>query len=912
MIYSKSTLLFLEFKVNNKDKTNIRKGDNMQNLGLNEIRERYLSFFESKGHLRLPSFPLVPQNDASLLLINAGMAPLKPYFTGKETPPRKRVTTCQKCIRTPDIERVGKTARHATFFEMLGNFSFGDYFKKEAIAWAWEFVTQDLKLPTDRLWVSIYEEDDEAFEIWTKEIGVSEDRVIKLGKEDNFWEIGTGPCGPCSEIYYDKGEEAGCGQPDCAVGCDCDRFVEFWNLVFTQFDKDEQGNYNRLANPNIDTGMGLERLAAIMQGVNSLFEVDTVKNIMTHVSKLAGVQYKTNDKTDVSLRVITDHIRSTTFMVSDGILPSNEGRGYVLRRLLRRAARHGKLLGIDKPFLYEVAETVINESKEAYPELEKKKEYIKKVIKVEEERFDETIDQGLSILNQYVDELKNENSRILSGDKAFKLYDTYGFPIDLTKEILIEHGIDVDEEGFNQEMNLQRERARAARQDMDAAGWNDNVFARMDKSIHTQFIGYFQFASVSRVLAIVKDDQEVDTLSKGNTDIKDQITIILDQTPFYGESGGQVGDTGILENNHVKIKVIDCKKLGDGKILHICKLESGIVSKGDEVKAVIDLERRKAISRNHTATHLMQKALRNTLGEHVAQSGSQVAPDRLRFDFSHYAAMTKEEIDKVEKEVNKVILNSLPIDAKEMPIEEARKMGATALFGEKYGDVVRLVKMGEYSLELCGGCHLTNTSQVGMFKIISESGVAAGTRRIEAVTGFGALDYVEQKEKLLEQIATIVKSSPSDVTKKVETLINELKTSQKEVESLRSKLARSSANDIMSNVVKVKGIKTVTARMDELNIDGLRNMGDTLKDKLGSGVVILATANDGKVNFVAMATKDVVAKGIHVGNIIREVAKITGGGGGGRPDMAQAGGKDASKIDDALNQVTSLIEQQIK
>ncbi|MBZ4645555.1 MAG: alanyl-tRNA synthetase [Clostridia bacterium] len=879
----------------------------MQKLGLNEIRERYLSFFESKGHLRLPSFPLVPQNDPSILLINAGMTPLKPYFTGKEVPPRKRITTCQKCIRTPDIERVGKTARHGTFFEMLGNFSFGDYFKREATAWAWEFVTQDLKLPVDRLWVSIYKEDDEAFEIWTKEVGVAPDRIVRMGKEDNFWEHGTGPCGPCSEIYFDRGEEAGCGDPNCAVGCDCDRFVEFWNLVFTQFDKDEQGNYNRLPNPNIDTGMGLERLAAIMQGVNSLFEVDTVKNIMEHVSKVAGVKYKEDPKKDISLRVITDHIRSTTFMVSDGILPSNEGRGYVLRRLLRRAARHGKLLGIEKPFLYEVAETVINESKEAYPELEEKREYIKKVIKVEEERFDETIDQGLNILNQYIAELKEANQKILSGDKAFRLYDTYGFPIDLTREILAEQGMGIDEEGFNHEMNEQRERARAARQEADSAAWGNDVFSKMDRNISTQFTGYFQFASISRVLAIIKGNTEVDKASKG-----EQVTILLDQTPFYGESGGQVGDTGVLESNNVKIRVLDCKKQGEGRFLHICEIESGEVSKNDEVKAVIDLERRKAISRNHTATHLLQKALRNVLGDHVAQSGSQVAPDRLRFDFSHYSAMTKEEIDKVEREVNRVVLDSLPIEAKEMPIEEAKKMGATALFGEKYGSIVRLVKMGDYSLELCGGSHLTSTSQVGAFKIISEGGVAAGVRRIEAVTGLEALDYFANKEKALEEVAVILKSSPSDIVKKAEALVNELKTSQKEVENLRNKLVRSSADDILSKAVHVKGIKVVTARMDELDMDGLRNMGDTLRNKLGSGVVALATGNEGKVNFVVMATKDVVAKGIHAGNIIKEVAKTAGGGGGGRPDMAQAGGKDVSKIDEALNKVIGLIEQQIK
>ncbi|NLY44077.1 MAG: alanine--tRNA ligase [Clostridiaceae bacterium] len=879
----------------------------MQKLGLNEIREKFLSFFESKDHLRLPSFPLIPQNDASLLLINAGMAPLKPYFTGKEIPPRKRVTTCQKCIRTPDIERVGKTARHATFFEMLGNFSFGDYFKREATKWAWEFVTKELELPVDRLWVSIYEEDDEAFDIWTKEVGVSPERVVRMGKDDNFWEIGTGPCGPCSEIYFDRGEEAGCGSPDCAVGCDCDRFVEFWNLVFTQFDKDEQGNYNPLANPNIDTGMGLERIAAIMQGVGSLFEVDTVKSIMEHVSRIAGVKYKENPKTDVSLRVITDHIRSTTFMVSDGILPSNEGRGYVLRRLLRRAARHGKLLGIEKPFLFEIADTVIDASREAYPELEEKRKYIQKVIKVEEERFNETIDQGLNILNQYIDELKEKNEKVLSGDKAFKLYDTYGFPIDLTREIIAEQGIELDEEEFNREMEAQRERARSARQDAASAGWDDNVFSRMDKSITTQFIGYFQFESVSRVLAIISGNEEVESASQGR-----QVTILLDKTPFYGESGGQVGDTGVLENDDVLIKVVDCKKLGDGKILHICEVEKGVISKGDEVKAVIDVERRKAITRNHSATHLLHKALRRVLGEHVVQSGSLVTPDHLRFDFSHFAPMTKDEIDRVEREVNRVVLDSLPIKAEEMPIEEAKKKGAMALFGEKYGSVVRLVTMGDYSLELCGGCHLTSTSQVGSFKIVSESGVAAGVRRIEAVTGLGALNYYASREQLLEDLAVVLKTNVNDVVKKAESVVLELKESQKEIEKLRNKLTQESVDKILAGAVEIKGIKVATARMDALDMEGLRNMGDALRAKMGSGVVVLASGGEGKVSFVAMATKDVLPKGIHCGNIIREVAKTAGGGGGGRPDMAQAGGKDVSKINEALQKVAGLVEQQIK
>jgi alanyl-tRNA synthetase len=727
-----------------------------------------------------------------------------------------------------------------------------------------------------------------------------------MGKEDNFWEHGTGPCGPCSEIYFDRGPEAGCDDPNCKVGCDCDRFVEFWNLVFTQFDKDDQGNYHPLPRPNIDTGMGLERLAAIMQGVGSLFEVDTVKNIMEHVSKVAGVRYKDSAKTDVSLRVITDHIRSTTFMVSDGILPSNEGRGYVLRRLLRRAARHGKLLGVEKPFLHDVAETVITESKEAYPELEEKREYIKKVIKVEEERFDETIDQGLNILNQYIGELKENNQKVLSGEKAFKLYDTYGFPVDLTIEILAEQNMEIDEDGFNKEMNEQRERARAARQDSDTAAWGGDAFSTLDQNVSTQFIGYFEFASISAVLAIVKDDKEVDKASEG-----EQVKIILDKTPFYGESGGQLGDIGTLESDTVKIKVLDCKKQGEGKYIHICEIESGEVKKGAELKAVIDLERRQSISRNHSATHLLQKALRNVLGEHVAQAGSLVTPERLRFDFSHYSGMTKEELEKVENEVNKVILDSIPVEAKEMSIEEAKKMGATALFGEKYGNIVRLVKMGDYSLELCGGCHINATSQVGTFKILSEGGVAAGVRRIEAVTGLEALKVYKENEQALNEVAAVLKSGAADVVKKAETVVSDLKAAQKEIESLRNKLASGAADDILSKTVEVKGVKVITARMDDLDMDGLRNMGDTLKDKLGSGVVVLATGKDGKVNFITTATKDVVGKGIHAGNIIREVAKTAGGGGGGRPDMAQAGGKDVSKIDQALSIVVELVEKQV-
>jgi alanyl-tRNA synthetase len=879
----------------------------MKKLGLNEIREKYLAFFKSKDHLRLSSFPLVPKNDPSILLINAGMTPLKPYFTGQEEPPHKRVTTCQKCIRTPDIERVGKTARHATFFEMLGNFSFGDYFKREAIAWAWEFVTEVMEMPIEKLYVSIYENDNDAFEIWSKDIGIPKEKIVRLGKEDNFWEHGLGPCGPCSEIYYDRGIEYGCGNENCEVGCDCDRFIEFWNLVFTQFDKDENGNYNSLPNPNIDTGMGLERLATIMQGVDSIYDVDTIKNILEHVSKLAGVKYMENSSKDVSLRVITDHIRSTAFMISDGILPSNEGRGYVLRRLLRRAARHGKLLGINDTFLWKIVDTVVKESGEAYPELIDKKDYLVKVIKVEEERFNETIDQGLVILNQHIEELKEKNTDTLSGDKAFKLYDTYGFPLDLTLEILDEYSFKVDKEKFDDEMNAQRERARAAKSGDSKEAWGADVFGEIDKSIKTDFLGYGEFTVSAKILSIVEENNIIDSAKEGS-----KVTIILDKTPFYGESGGQVGDIGIIENDNATLKVLDTKKTNDGKYLHVCKVEKGSVKVGDIVNSKIDIDRRISISRNHSATHLLQKALENVLGNHVAQAGSYVSPERLRFDFSHFASMTEDEIKAVEKEVNTMVLKSLQVDVMEKSISEARKMGAKALFGEKYGDVVRIVKMGDYSMELCGGCHVELTSQIGTFKIISESGVAAGVRRIEAITGFAALNYYENKEKLLNEVAKVLKTKEEDIVKKAENIIEDYKKANKEIEQLRNKLVKDSLDEYINNAVDVDGIKVVTVKIDNADIEVLRNTSDKIRDKLECGVIVLATANEGKVNFVTMATKTAVEKGIHAGNIIREVAKVTGGGGGGRPDVAQAGGKDASKIDDALNIVVSLVEKQKK
>jgi len=879
----------------------------MKKLGLNEIREKYLSFFESKGHLRLKSFPLVPQGDNSLLLINAGMAPLKPYFTGKEVPPRSRVTTCQKCIRTPDIERVGKTARHGTFFEMLGNFSFGDYFKNEATAWAWEFITKELEIPEDKLWVTIYEDDDEAFEIWTKKVGVNPERIVRLGKDDNFWEIGQGPCGPCSEIHYDRGEEFGCGKPDCAIGCDCDRYLEFWNLVFTQFDKDENGNYNRLDHPNIDTGMGLERIAAIMQGVNNLFEVDTITNIMKEISRVAGVNYGDNDKTDISLRVITDHIRSTTFMISDNILPSNEGRGYVLRRLLRRAARHGKLLGVNKPFLFEIADTVIRESGEAYLELKEKSEYIKKIIKTEEERFDETVDTGLSMLSEYVDNLKKENKTVLDGETAFKLYDTYGFPIDLTIEILAENGMTVDQDAFDKEMTIQKERARSARNVGDDAGWSEDVFTTMDKTITTEFIGYDCFETDAKVTALVSKGALCDSVSDG-----DDAVIITDKSVFYGESGGQTGDKGIISGEGFTAEVYDCKKLADGKILHCVSVTEGTVSTGASVNLKVDVALRKATERNHSATHLLQKALQEVLGDHIAQAGSYVNAERLRFDFSHFEAMTSDELKKVENVVNDAIYDALAVSKTLMSQDEAKKLGAMALFGEKYGDVVRVVKMGEFSTELCGGCHVDNTSMIGAFKIVSESSAAAGVRRIEAITGKNVLSYLESVENTVSEASALLKCNTAEVIKKIQAQADALKEAQRTIAQMNSKLALGMADDIIASAKEVNGVTVVAAEAGSMSVDDMRNMGDKIRDKFPCSAVVLASVSEGKVTFVSMASKDAVAKGVHAGNIVKQVASIAGGGGGGRPDSAQAGGKNPEKVKDALEIVEEIVSSSIK
>jgi alanyl-tRNA synthetase len=885
---------------------NRERENKMQKLGLNELRERYLSYFEGKGHLRLPSFSLIPQNDPSLLLINSGMAPLKPYFMGKEEPPRRRVTTCQKCIRTPDIENVGKTARHGTFFEMLGNFSFGDYFKEEAIPWAWEFFTKDLQIPEDLLWVSVYEEDDEAFEIWNKTLGLPPERIVRLGKQDNFWEHGTGPCGPCSEIYFDRGPDKGCGSPDCKVGCDCDRFIEVWNLVFTQFNRDEEGNYTRLPKPNIDTGMGLERLACVMQDVSNLFEVDTIRKVLDCICTLAGVRYGDSARTDISIRVITDHIRSTTMMISDGVIPSNEGRGYVLRRLLRRAARHGKLLGLDKPFLHDVAEVVINESKQAYPELVERSENIRKVIRIEEEKFEETVDQGLVILNRYIEETRKRNENAISGEIAFELHGTYGFPFDLTREIAEENGLGVDEEGFKVKMKEHQVLAREDYRSKQGSAWGDDIYSSLDGSISTEFVGYNEEKAHAEVLYIIKDNQVVDSASQG-----ERVTVILDRTSFYAESGGQVGDQGVIKAEGLLIRVDDCKKTSDGKYLHMAEIEEGSVKTGMQVVAIIDSTRRMAIARNHTTTHLLHKALKTVLGSHVNQAGSLVEPDRLRFDFTHFSAMTPEELNRVETLVNEKILESLSVDIREMSVEESKKLGATALFGEKYGDIVRVVKIGDYSIELCGGTHLCVTSQAGFIKILGESGVASGVRRIEALTGESALKHFNQREELLDGVAKVLKTNPSDSVKRVELLVNELKTAKKEIEQLKGKMVSSSLDDVLSKAVEVKGIKVVTARFDQLDMEALRNTGDTIRNKMGSGVVVLASGSEGRVSLVVMATKDVVCKGIHSGNIIKEASKVTGGGGGGRPDMAQAGGKDVSKIDEALRQSVRVIESQI-
>ena len=878
----------------------------MRPMGVNELREKFLAFFESKDHLRLPSASLIPHNDNSLLLINSGMAPLKPFFTGQEIPPRKRVTTCQKCIRTGDIENVGKTARHGTFFEMLGDFSFGDYFKNEIIPWSWEFVTKVLEIPEDKLYVTVYKDDEEAATIWHEKVGVPRDRIFYMGKEDNFWEHGTGPCGPCSEIYFDRGEEYGCGKEGCTVGCDCDRYMEFWNLVFTQFDAQPDGTYTDLEFKNIDTGMGLERLATIMQGVDSIFDVDTIKALRDEVCRVAGVEYQKDHKTDVSIRVITDHIRSVTFMTADGVLPSNEGRGYVLRRLLRRAARHGKLLGIDHEFLADLCDTVIACSGEAYPELVEKRDYIKKVLSVEENSFYKTIDKGMEILKGDMAAMKESGTKIMDGKESFRLYDTYGFPIDLTKEILEEEGMELDEEAFQQEMKVQKERARAARAESNYMGADETVYHQLDTAMVTEFVGYDRsLVEDAKVLALVADNQVADKAVTGQ-----QVAVFLDKTPFYAEMGGQVGDIGEVKTDLGTVEVTDCIHVVGGKIAHIGTVVDGVISVGERARAEYDVKNRLSISRNHSATHLLQKALRDVLGSHVEQAGSYVSADRLRFDFTHFTAVTPEELRKVEDIVNEKIYESIPVEISEKSLEEARKMGATALFGEKYGQVVRVVDMGGYSIELCGGAHLHNTAQIGSFKIVSEGGVAAGVRRIEALTGAGAVAFYQKQDAELKEACKLLKATPENLMKKLETMLAEQKELHKTVEQLKAKMAGAAAGDVLAGKVDVKGISVICAKV-EGDGNSLKTLGDELKNKLPQSVIVLASVTGDKVNLVAMATEDAVKQGAHAGNIIKAAAAVCGGGGGGRPNMAQAGGKDATKVDAALEKAMEVIKEQL-
>ena len=874
----------------------------MEWTGLNELREKYLSFFESKGHLRLPSFPLIPRDDKSLLLINSGMAPMKKYFTGEVTPPRKRVTTCQKCIRTPDIERVGITARHGTFFEMLGNFSFGDYFKHEATSWAWEFCTKVLELPVDKIWVSIYENDDEAFDIWTKEVGVSPDRIVRLGKEDNFWEHGEGPCGPCSELYFDRGEKYGCGKPDCKVGCDCDRYVEFWNNVFTQFDNDGKNNYTPLDHPNIDTGMGLERLACIMQGVDNLFLVDTVQNIMKKISSLVNVNYGESEKTDISLRVITDHIRSVSFMIGDGVMPSNEGRGYVLRRLLRRAARHGRLLGVKEPFLYKVVDTVIAENP-AYPELSEKREIITKVIKTEEESFGRTLDQGFAMLNEIIE--KSEINRI-SGEDAFRLNDTFGFPVDLIKEIAEEKGMSVDIAGYDKLLAEQKKRAKEARKKSDTEAWlSDAVdFSGIEK---TEFVGYTDMTSDSKILAIVKDGEKVQFGGTG-----EDVVIVLDKSPFYAESGGQIGDTGTIKTKDAVIFVVDTVKDNNGIFMHRCRIDSGTVETGDEVQAVVNRVSRLAIMRNHTAAHLLQAALREVLGNHVEQAGQLVTDEKLRFDFTHFSALTAEEIKKVEYIVNKEIAKAYPVETKEMPIEEAKKLGAMALFGEKYGDVVRVVMAGDFSREFCGGTHMDNTAKLGLFRIVSENSVAAGVRRIEAVTGWGIIELLDSYDKTIGDTMKALKTnSMTKLTSSAEKLMEELKAKEKEIEALTAKLSSQGVDTMLSSAEAVGNVRVACGRFNGMNAGTLKTMADTVMDKAPDCVAVMFAVDGEKANLCVACGKEAVRNGAHAGKIIKDIAALVGGKGGGKPERAMAGVGDISLIGEALSKAKDIIASKL-
>ncbi len=883
------------------------------NTGVNDLRRAYLEFFESKGHLCLNSFSLVPQNDNSLLLINAGMAPLKPYFTGQEIPPRRRVTTCQKCVRTGDIDNVGKTARHLTFFEMLGNFSFGDYFKHEAIAWSWEFLTEVLKLDPDRLYPSIYGEDEEAFDIWTKEIGVDASRITRFyrdpetGECDNFWEHGAGPCGPCSEIYYDRGPKYGCGKPDCKVGCECDRYMEVWNNVFTQFNGDGHGGYEELEQKNIDTGMGLERLAVVMQDVDSVFDIDTMKAIRDKICEMSGKKYQVDALDDVSIRLITDHIRSSTFLVSDGVTPSNEGRGYVLRRLIRRAARHGRTLGIDGLFMAKLSETVINECKDGYPELEEKKEYIFKTLTAEEEQFNKTIDKGLEILAGMEEKLVAAGLKELSGEDTFRLYDTYGFPVDLTAEILEEKGFSYDAAGFEACMEEQRRKARAARKETNYMGADASVYDDIDINVTSEFVGYDKTTSESTVTVLTSETEIIDTLAEGMVG-----TIIVPQTPFYATMGGQIGDTGIISTPNGEFEVKDTIKLKGSKIGHVGEMKSGMIKTGDTVTLSVDAARRARICQNHSATHLLQKALREVLGTHVEQKGSYQDADRTRFDFSHFSAMTDDEIARVEALVNAKISEGLDVTTAIMSLDEAKKSGAMALFGEKYGDEVRVVRMGDFSTELCGGTHVSNTSKISAFKILSESGVAAGTRRIEAITGQAVFEYYADIEAKLNAAAAALKCQPTDIEEKIAHLQKQLKEANSELESMKAKAAQAAVGDVMDSVVDVNGVKLLATSVAGVDMNGLRDLGDDLKNKLGEGVIVLASDNDGKVNLVVMATDGAQARGAHAGNLVKAIAPKVGGGGGGRPNMAQAGGKNPAGIADALSEAGVVLKDMIK
>ena len=879
----------------------------MKEYGVNELRRMFLDFFESKGHLKMKSFSLVPHNDKSLLLINSGMAPLKPYFTGAEIPPRRRVTTCQKCIRTGDIENVGKTARHGTFFEMLGNFSFGDYFKDEAIHWSWEFLTEVIGLDPNRLYPSVYLEDDEAFNIWNKEIGIPADRIFKFGKEDNFWEHGAGPCGPCSEIYYDRGEKYGCGKPGCTVGCDCDRYMEIWNNVFTQFDNDGNNNYTELVQKNIDTGMGLERLASVVQDVDSIFDVDTVRALRDKVCEMAHCKYHESDEKDVSIRLITDHIRSATFMISDGIMPTNEGRGYVLRRLIRRAARHGRLLGIEGKFLAKLSETVIEGSKDGYPELEEKRDFIVKVLSQEEDKFNKTIDQGLSILAQMEEDMKAAGTQTLSGADAFKLYDTYGFPLDLTKEIQEDKGYGIDEDGFKACMEEQRTKARTAREVTNYMGADATVYDEIDAAVTSEFVGYDHLTDQSKVTVLTTDTDIVEALTDGQMG-----TIFVEKTPFYATMGGQEGDKGEITLGDAVFQVEDTIKLLGGKIGHVGRMTKGMIKTGDVVTLSVHAADRADTCKNHSATHLLQKALKTVLGSHVEQKGSLVTPDRLRFDFAHFQPMTAEEIAEVEALVNKEIRAALPVITDVMNIEEAKKSGAMALFDEKYSENVRVVSMGDFSKELCGGTHVANTSEILAFKILSESGIAAGVRRIEALTGDAVFAYYKEQEARLANAAKLLKTKPEAVGEKIEHLYAEIKALQSKNEALKSKAAKDALGDVMNQVQEIKGVKLLAARVDDVDMNGLRDLGDQLKEKLGDGVVVLASVKDGKVSLMATATDEAQKKGAHAGNLIKAIAAIVGGGGGGRPGMAQAGGKNPAAVDDAIKEAAKVVESQIK